>query len=140
VKEKPVCDLHDGLGMPRKGWFVAEFWCTGKIGLIGDEPSHPYCEPIPFKTREAAVARSARQKLISRAAGNTSMGSASREKHDLVIGHDVWSYDWLKNVLESKCIRERMIYLLPRHLVPDADALFEASLTRMQEDRWSVCP
>jgi len=122
------CTEHSGKTPSSEGWFLAEIWASGKIGLIGDEPFHPYCAPIPFATKEAARAALDAQKPKCKASGNDSLAAVSREAKDLVIAHDVWDHAWLRKILEPEAMRKWMLYRLPDGMVEDPDALFEASL------------
>lgn len=124
------CSDHTGKPVPAEGWFLVEIWASGNIGVIGAEPFHPYCAPIPFATREAAAAQIEPQKKLCRASGNETIDALSRERKGLVIAHDVWDHAWLRRVLEGEGMKESMLYRLPDGMVEDAEALFQASLRR----------
>lgn len=122
------CSEHTGKPVPAEGWFLVEIWASGDMGVIGAEPFHPYCAPIPFPTKAAAQEALEAQKPKCMAAGNESLDALSRERKGLVIAHDVWDHAWLRRVLKGNGMKESMIYRLPDGMVDDPDGLFQESL------------
>lgn len=128
--EEYQCPDHHGKPVPTEGWFLVELWANGNIGIIGQDPSHPYCPPIPFLSPEDAEEARRKQKPMCMASGNMTLGALSREKNGLAIAHDVWDHRWLRTVLERHGMKESMLYRLPDGMVENPEELFQANLKR----------